>query len=31
VGSVEKLEGAVGQQAAMGIIEFFADEWEIEG
>jgi hypothetical protein len=30
-GSVEKLEGAVGQQAAMGIIEFFADEWEIEG
>jgi hypothetical protein len=29
--SVEKLEGAVGQQAARGIMEFFVDEWEIEG
>jgi hypothetical protein len=30
-GSVEKLEGAVGQQAARNIMEFFVDEWEIEG
>jgi hypothetical protein len=30
-GSVEKLGGAVGQQAARGIMEFFVDEWEIEG
>jgi hypothetical protein len=30
-GSVEKLEGAVGQRAAKNIIDFFVDEWEIEG
>jgi hypothetical protein len=30
-GSVEKLEGAVGQQAARNIMDFFVDEWEIEG
>ncbi|KAI4616672.1 hypothetical protein J4E80_005947 [Alternaria sp. BMP 0032] len=30
-GSMEKLEGAVGSQAAVNIVEFFADEWEIEG
>ncbi|KAI4673246.1 uncharacterized protein J4E88_008858 [Alternaria novae-zelandiae] len=29
--SMEKLEGAVGSQAAVNIVEFFADEWEIEG
>ncbi|KAI4648858.1 uncharacterized protein J4E79_009930 [Alternaria viburni] len=30
-GSMKKLEGAVGSQAAVNIVEFFADEWEIEG
>jgi tetrahydromethanopterin S-methyltransferase subunit E len=30
-GCMEKLEGAVGPQAAGNIAEFFADEWEIEG
>ena len=30
-GRMEKLEGAVGSQAAVNIVEFFADEWEIEG
>ncbi|KAI4907468.1 hypothetical protein J4E90_009497 [Alternaria incomplexa] len=30
-GSMEILEGAVGSQAAVNILEFFADEWEIEG
>ncbi|CAO2657010.1 Nn.00g058130.m01.CDS01 [Neocucurbitaria sp. VM-36] len=31
VGCVERLEGAVGSQAAASIAEFFVDEWEIEG
>jgi hypothetical protein len=31
VDSVDKLENAVGQRAAANIIEFFVDEWEIEG
>jgi hypothetical protein len=30
-GCMEKLDGAVGRQAAANIAEFFADEWEIEG
>ncbi|KAG9188688.1 hypothetical protein G6011_07393 [Alternaria panax] len=30
-GCMEKLEGAVGWQAAGNIADFFADEWEIEG
>ncbi|KAH6879181.1 hypothetical protein BKA58DRAFT_111152 [Alternaria rosae] len=30
-GYMEKLEGAVGSRAAVNIVEFFADEWEIEG
>jgi hypothetical protein len=29
--AAEKLEGAVGHQVASSIVEFFADEWEIEG
>lgn len=29
--SVDKLEGAVGERAAANIVEFFVDEWEIEG
>ncbi|CAE7001677.1 hypothetical protein PTNB85_09125 [Pyrenophora teres f. teres] len=31
VSSMEKLEGAVGQQTAANITDFFADEWEIDG
>jgi hypothetical protein len=30
-GSVERLEGAVGWQAAGSIVEFFVGDWEIEG
>lgn len=30
-GCMEKLEGTVGSRAAVNIVEFFADEWEIEG
>lgn len=30
-GCMEKLEGAVGPQVAGNIVEFFADEWEVEG
>jgi len=31
MGSMQKLEGAVGQQSAANIVNFFADEWEIDG
>jgi hypothetical protein len=30
-GCMEKLEGAVGLEAAANVVEFFADEWEIDG
>jgi len=31
MGSMQKLEGAVGQQSAANIVDFFAYEWEIDG
>ncbi|KAH7563766.1 hypothetical protein BM1_00813 [Bipolaris maydis] len=29
--SLRKLESAVGKRDAVGVVEFFVDEWEIEG
>ncbi|EUC48756.1 hypothetical protein COCMIDRAFT_33830 [Bipolaris oryzae ATCC 44560] len=29
--SVRKLESAVGKRDAVGVVEFFVDEWEVEG
>lgn len=31
VESIGRLEGALGRQDAVGVVEFFEGEWEIEG